>query len=213
MGGESQPLRGGGDGHLQSSILGAPRQRRILAMLRERSRPVTVDECVGELAATQDGPAAGATEAVRTDLRHRCLPKLEAGGWIERRPEGIVAADPLPIATVPFSIPDLTEPDHPSWPVVSALLERPYRRGILSILGERCDRTRVDVLAAELRTWAGASWATSTDCDGSLATTLHHVDLPKLAAIGVVEYDPDARTIGPTRRLRTCLDQLELDVE
>jgi predicted transcriptional regulator len=46
----------------------------------------------------------------------------------------------------------------------------------------------------------------------TLRIALHHVDLPKLAAIGVVEYDRDGRAAAPTDRLSTSLDRLALDV-
>jgi hypothetical protein len=209
MDGEQHPPPRGGDGVTRASILGAPRQRRILSILREHSRPTTVDELGVRLAADAPSDATEAElEPIRADLRHRCLPKLESAGWIERCPEGYRLDEPLPLGTERLSLPPLEEPEHPSWEVASVLLARPYRQDILSIVGDRRDPLTVTELATELR----GCGAFSAD-ERNLAINLHHVDLPTLADLGVLEYDRDDRTVERTPRLLTCVDRLDLDTE
>jgi len=215
MEGESQPFPGERDRLQRSTILADPRQRRILAALRTRS-PATLDELGRRLATTadrNDGVAVD-SESIRADLRHRCLPGLEAVGWIERGPDGACLDEPLFDETVPFSPPDLRAPDDPAWDVVSALLARPYRQDVLSVVASHDGGTTVEELAAELRDRDRdrdrATRATRVGDERTLRTALHHVDLPKLAGTGVIDYDPDRRRAVPTDRLPTCIDRLEL---
>jgi hypothetical protein len=206
MDGEPRPLPGGRGRHERSSILADRRQRRVLSVLASVSQPMTVDELCRRLAARDgdDDTTAGSTrESIRIDLRHRCLPSLGAVGWIERRPDGIrLGEQPVP-ESVPFSTPPLRTPDDPLWDVVSALLARPYRRHVLVVVAERDGSLTVEELAVELR---GV-----VDDERTLPITLHHTDLPKLDALGALEYDRNGRAAAPTDRLSTYLDRLELD--
>jgi len=205
MDGEPQPLLGGRAGLERSAIVADPRQRRILSILDSRARPTTADELGRRLADVEHDEAAvddADRRSIRLDLRHRCLPSLEAVGWIDRRPDGIRLDDPL--SAVDLSLPPLRTPDDPAWPVVSALLARPSRRAILSVVADHDGRLSLTDLAAELRLRDDVQ----PGDDRRLQIALHHVDLPKLAAIGVIEYDPDARTVTPTPRLAACLDRL-----
>jgi len=208
MDGELQPLLGGRAGLERSAIIADPRQRRILSILG--SQPMTADELGRRLAAVERDDDAVVADAdrrsIRLDLRHRCLPSLEAVGWIDRRPNGIRLSDPL--SAVDISLPPLQAPDDPAWPVVSALLARPSRRAILSVVAEHDEPLSITDLAAELRL---RDDVVQPDDDRRLPIALHHVDLPKLAAIGILEYDPDARMVTPAPRLATCLDRLELE--
>jgi len=211
MDGEPQPLLGGRAGLERSAIVADPRQRRILAILESRARPTTVDELGRRLAAAERGDGAVVDDvdprSIRPDLRHRCLPSLESVGWIDRQPDGIRLDDPL--SGVDISLPPLGAPDDPAWPVVSALLARPSRRVILSVVADHDGRLTLADLAAELRLRDDV--VQPDDDDRRLPIALHHVDLPKLAAIEVIEYDPDARTVIPTPRLAACLDRLDIE--
>ncbi|WP_449405118.1 DUF7344 domain-containing protein [Haloplanus rubicundus] len=203
MDGEPRPLPGGRGRHERSSILADRRQRRVLSELASVSQPVTVDELCHRLAARDDDTAGSTLESIRIDLRHRCLPGLETAGWIERRPDGIRLDDPLFADSVPFSTPSLRDPDDTVWDVVSALLARPYRRHVLVAVAECDGPLTVEELAVELR---GV-----VDDERTLPTSLHHIDLPKLDALGAIEYDRDGRAAEPSDRLPTYLDRLELD--
>jgi hypothetical protein len=208
MDGEQHSSSDAENGLVRSSILGAPRQRRILSILWDRDRPTTVDA----LRVRLDSDAADADRReLRADLHHRCLPKLEAAGWIERRPRGYVLADPLPLETERLSLPDLGDPDHPSWDAASVLLARPRRQDVLSVVAGRSGRLTVSELAAELRDRERSPVGDGRD--RSLPTELHHVDLPVLDDVGLVEYDPDGRTVAPAPRLPTCIDRLDLDTD
>jgi len=210
---ESRCHSGGGDDLAYASILGDRRQRRILAILLERARPMTVHELGVHLVARQSGvdPSVvtdGECQPVRMDLRHRCLPKLDSVGWIDSRAAGVVSDGPS-FETERLSPPELRNPDHPFWDVVSVVLARPYRQDLVSLVATRSGRVTVDELVTEL--FARATSETLPDDDGRLATALHHIDLPKLASVGVVDYDPDERTVVRTDQLPRFVDWANLD--
>ncbi|MFB6256650.1 MAG: hypothetical protein ABEH58_08015 [Haloplanus sp.] len=201
MDGEPESLLEGRAGLERSAVVADPRQRRILSILG--SQPTTTDELVRRLASAEHDADS---RSIRLDLRNRCLPSLEAVGWIDRLPDGIRLDHPL--SSVDISTPPLGVPDDPAWPVVSALLARPSRRVILLVIADHDGRLSLADLAAELRSRDDVVQPAD---DRRLPVALHHVDLPKLAAIGVIEYDPDARTVTRTPRLAACLDRLELE--
>ncbi|MFB6196408.1 MAG: hypothetical protein ABEI80_09565 [Haloplanus sp.] len=217
MGSESKSLSGGGADLERSLILGDPRQRRLLSILLDRGRPIPAHELSGQLAAREtDTPRSDVTEAdhrpIRADLRHRCLPQLEAVGWIERRPEGIVVDEPISVETGNLTLPGLRAPEHPTWDAVSVLLERLYRQDIVVIVADR-RRVTVAELVSALRARERASAGPLPDDDRTLRVALHHVDLPKLADVGLLEYDPDEKTAAGTDRLRPFADRVDLDIE
>jgi len=175
-----------------------------------------VHELAVQLAARVEGIEPSAvTETdyrpVRMDLRHRCLPQLVSIGWVERRATGVVAVDDsLSFETERLSPPNLHDPDHPFWDVVSVLLARPYRQDLTSILADRSQHVALESLATELLA-LGRTTSPDVSDDGSLSTALHHIDLPKLASAGVVEYDRTERTAARTDRLLQFADWSNLD--
>lgn len=218
-------LRRAGNGSLEAvSALGDPRQRRILSVLQDRASPMTVRDLAVRLAAEEAGTAVtDVTEEdhrpIRVDLHHRCLPKLEALGWIDRRPEGVVAVGGPSLAVERGSLlegRDADKPDgrpddaRPAPEAIDALLARPRRRELVSILAEYDRRLSLAELATELAEHRRDSRTRERDEDEtSVRCTLHHVDLPRLAEAGLIEYDHDERTITPTRRLRTLADRTD----
>lgn len=208
----------GGDNSLDiSSILGDPRQRRLLAILLEQSHPLTARDLSVQLAAQETGTAPsyvpeGDRQSIQMDLHHRCLPKLEAVGWIERHPEGVIAAEPLSFWDEEPMLPDLRDPEHSSWEAVAALLARPRRQDLVSIIAGQRHRLTLEELATELAECSHASWATERyDDDPTLQSMLYHVDLPRLAEVGLIEYDRDEKTITSTCSLMTLVNQTDLD--
>lgn len=208
--------RGSGSAAELASILGNQRQRRILSILRGRSEPLSIRELATRLAAdtTRAGPTDVSEEdvtSIRVDLRHRCLPKLEAVGWIERHPEGISATESFPFGNEEWSLPDLEATDDRVWETISVLLGYPLRQELLQIVADRNHPLTVEELAAEL---AGHSDAPGTpersEADSRLLSRLHHFDLPRLAAVGLVAYDPEEKTITRTRSLITLIDRIDL---
>lgn len=198
----------GGDPFLElSSILDDARQRRILSILCDRSEPISDRELGFELAARKTGTEpADVSETdlgpVRIDLQHRCLPKLDAVGWIERHPDGIVAAESLPFGDEDSPLPDLQPSDERFWEAVGALLAHPHRQDLVSIIADRRSALTVEELASELGEYDRSSeqGARREDELGVLGR-LHHLDLPRLAEAGLIEYDPDERTVVRTRLL------------
>jgi hypothetical protein len=216
MDGAPRPRRDEDGDHLvRSSIIGDLRQRRILSLLLDRDRPLTERELGLRLLERERGlTSADATEAdldpIRVDLHHRCLPQLEAVGWIERRPDGVVIDKRPSVEFAALSLPDLRTPEDPAWDAVSTLLVRPYRADVLALLADRGRDTGLPELVTALRERHAAS--PLPDDDRGLRVSLHHVDLPKLASTGLVAYDPPARTVTPTPRLPTFAARIDLEV-
>lgn len=217
MGSEIQPLPGDDDYLMRSTILADPRQRRVLSILLDQSHPMTDRDLAVQLAAREAGTPSDVTEKdhqpIRVDLHHRCLPKLEAVGWIERHPEGVVAAEQLSFGDTDLSVADLRDPDHPSWEAVAALLARPRRQDLVSIIAGQRRPFALEELATELASRGYPSWTTDEGRDEStLRSMLHHVDLPRLAAVGLIEYDRDEKTITCNRSLMTLVNRTGLDI-
>jgi DNA-binding transcriptional ArsR family regulator len=205
----------GGDNQEIASILGAPRQRRILSLLLGRSQPITVRELGFQLAAYEVGiQSSDVTEvdlqSVLIDLEHRCLPQLEAVGWIERDQEQVIAVEPFSVETT-LSLPDFQTPDDPDWEVVSVLLARPVRQEIVSFLAAHDDRVTVDELADVLRSRTRIFGSTDSSEEQQLLVRLHHIDLPKLADIDLVVYDSEENTVARTRRAVAVVRRIGLD--
>jgi len=191
-----QPLRGGDE---QSSVLTDPRQRRVLEILEERSHPMTVRDLAVRLAAeAADTPPATVAEEqrrrVRIDLYHRCLPKLEAAGWVDRRPNGVVVADSPPVdGEVGRELREC------GGEVVRALCTRPRRRDVLSIVDSAVERLTLAGLATELAECDQSAWRTDRHHnERRLRETLHHIDLPALSQLGLLNYDAVEKTVTRT---------------
>ncbi|PSP95860.1 hypothetical protein BRC91_00760 [Halobacteriales archaeon QS_4_62_28] len=209
------PTRGGDD-CVKSSILGDLRQRRILSILADQSTPTPVRELGVRLAARETGIAPSEIpeseyQSVRTDLEHRCLLKLESVGWLERYPEGIVATEPFPTETAKLSLPDVRDPEAIHWDQISVLLGCPRRQEVVSLLADQQHRITVNELAGELRNRNHSSRTTYSQADKGSLVTLHHVDLPKLAAVELLSYDAEEKTITRTPRLVSVVNLVGLD--
>lgn len=205
----------GGDYHDTSAVLGDLRQRRVLSILLEGSVPMPLRELGVRLAAREAEIAPVDVsetdyQSIRTGLHHRCLPKLEAVGWIERYPEGIVVNEPLTVETESLSLPDLRKPEDPLWDAVSVLLAQPRRQAVVSILADYRSPVSVDELATELIDHGHAREKGYAREEQRLLTALYHADLPKLADVELIEYDAEERTVARTRRLRRVVDKTDL---
>lgn len=145
-------------------------------------------------------------QPIQLDLHHRCLPKLEAAEWIERTPEGIVVIDSSPVAEAD-SPPTLLTSDGPPGDVIDAFLARPLRQDLASIVADRHRPLTLEELATELTSRERVSSTTGCDEDElPLSRRLHHVDLPRLADVGLLEYDPDEKTVARTHLLMALLN-------
>lgn len=205
----------GGDGFLeQSSILDDSRQRCILSILLEHSHPMTDRDLAVQIAAREAGTTpSDLTEedygAIQADLHHRCLPKLEAVGWIERRPEGIVASESLSSGKADPSLLSLEDADADvRWEQLAAVLARPHRKYLLSILVRKDRPLSLEELAGEVAAYEHPRWTIDGD-EETLSVALHHVDLPALEAVGLLRYDPDEKTITRDPALATIATSRE----
>lgn len=115
-----------GDTSIRSAVLADQRQRRILALVREQSGPISEHGLVSQLTAreAEESPSLITEQAhqrIQIALSYRYLPELEATEWIERQPAGIVLAEQLPDEWIDESLPALEDPDIP-WDALAALL-------------------------------------------------------------------------------------------
>ncbi|MFB6305039.1 MAG: hypothetical protein ABEH47_07725, partial [Haloferacaceae archaeon] len=161
-----------------------------------------MDELSARLAARE----ASDRGSIRIDLRHRCLPKLETVGWIERRRGGLVVDEPFPLDHGRLSVPDVRDPEHPDWEAISALLARSRRLELASLVADRPRPVSVEDLAAELSSGARGTDESRPAADRTLLTEFRHVDLPKLDDVGLIEYDAREGTVAGTRRLSALVD-------
>nr|WP_227380346.1 hypothetical protein [Haladaptatus halobius] len=149
-------------------------------------------------------------QQIQMTLYHYCLPKLEATGWIERQPEGIIATERLFFEQTELSLPDIDDPDLPSWEALAPLLARPRRQHVASIIADYNQSLTLDELGTALTTSDHTTWeAEDGGNEPTLLVTLHHVDLPKLEEVGLIEYDSDEKTITQQRSLRTFVDWMD----
>jgi len=204
-----------GGGRELASVLGDLRQRWVLSILLDRSRPISVTELGRQLVASEDGVlpsdlSESDIQSVVVDLEHRCLPRLEAMGLIERGHEGVVAVQPLPVETA-LSLPAFDEPEDPDWKPVSVLVARPIRQDVVSLLAGQDQRLTVDDLATELQIQTQHDQAAYPRNIQQLQTRFHHVTLPKLAAVDLVAYDPANHTTGRTERTVAIARRTGLD--
>jgi hypothetical protein len=199
------------------SVLTDTRHRKVLSILLDQTHPLTERDLSLQVAARETGkePAEVAVEeheTIQVDLYHRCLPKLEAAGWIERSPEGVITTESLVSWDENSSAPDLQNPEHPFWEAVSTLFARPRRMELVSIIANQPPNLSLEELATELEEWGPDSrTAEQRESEPALLSTLHHLDLPELAEAGLIEYDHDEKTITRTPTLMTLLNQSDLN--
>lgn len=210
MNGDIRPSAGGDDRLLRSlldcpemaSVLVEPRQRRVLSLLLDRSGSLSVRDIAVQLAArSADTPPSDVPEAdvgeVVADLHHRCLPELETLELIERLPTGRVAAGERLTVDRGVAPPALGASEMPPWEAIAELFENPRRRRVASIVAERGRPVRLEELAGELST-GERSPSTSVEDDETVRVSLHHVDLPRLDDVGLIDYDRTDRTVDAT---------------
>lgn len=187
-----------------STVLRDCRSRHLLHCLQDG--PLTVRDLAVTLAAAELGSGRPAVETderrqYQSLLRHNYLPRLTDAGLLVRSGDGLVRLGPLPLDRFDVQFPPLEDPDHPSWPAAATVLGRPYRYSVVSQVAAD-DTVSLSALADRV------AESTSLDTEAtprSLAVTLHHVDLPKLASVDLLEYDDVSRTVTRTPATETVL--------
>lgn len=196
------------DTQLLSTILSDVRQRRILSLLAEQSSTLTQRDLAVQLAARElERPPSQVPESERKSceiaLHHQKLPKLAAAGLIERTSAGIslVPWFPIDLEAYGVSVPPADAPEDPGWDLLAAVLKRPYRQHVVSMVAEATDPISLDTLASTLAEHDQFQLDAAGPEQDRFSLWLHHVDLPKLDALGVLEYDYQAQTVTPSQSL------------
>lgn len=192
-GSEGRRRRAGREDAFQG--LTSRRRRRILAILVDGTDRVPVRELANRLAAVEEGVAPmnvpdGTTDAVRVDLRHVHLPALANVGLLDwDETDGTVAAADHPAFEDP-AFRHLVETRSDVDDVV-ACLSSERRRLVLAILQLHDE----PVSTAELAEQVAAHEPDPTPDVADVRVALHHVHLPKLADVGLVEHDTESGTV------------------
>lgn len=173
------------------------RRRRILAILVDGSDPVEVTELARRLAAVEEGclpttVSDEATDELLIDLQHVQLPALVEAGLLDRDEgeETVVAADHPAFDDPAFR--HLVESRGDVDDVVDTLASE-RRRLVLAVLQARDEPVGRSALAREVAAYQRNE--SSPSAVEEVEVTLHHVHLPKLEAVGLVERDAEAETV------------------
>jgi len=75
------------------------------------------------------------------------------------------------------------------------MLAAERRRTALAVLAGRTGPVDLEDLAAEIAARERERTGSDGDSPGRVATTLHHVHLPQIADLGIIDYDPDANRV------------------
>lgn len=98
----------------------------------------------------------------------------------------------------------------PSLDTIHSVLKNRRRRFVVDVLHGRENPIELRLLARAIamRMPSEDDEETSSDELDRVATTLHHIDLPRLDQADVVNYDPEERVVEPTGadRLAPFLD-------
>ncbi|WP_436907912.1 DUF7344 domain-containing protein [Halosimplex marinum] len=86
------------------------------------------------------------------------------------------------------------------------LLAAERRRAVLAVLDERGAPTPLDELAEAVAARERERAGGSADGHDRLAVSLHHVHLPRMADLGVLDYDAGANRVDAVRALRERSD-------
>lgn len=194
----------GPDRQRLSGVLADETARRLLCRLH--SGPGTPADLAASLAAAERNCSAAAVtpeEQRRYEhrLHHDYLPRLEDAGLVDHDAGQLVRLTALPTDQFAVTFPAVEAPDDPAWDAVATVLARQYRYPLLSLLADADGPVPLSVLAANLAEAAPDAADTSRE----LSVALHHVDLPKLEAVGVVTYDLGERTAAATPDAETVL--------
>ncbi|PSP75123.1 hypothetical protein BRC81_16730 [Halobacteriales archaeon QS_1_68_20] len=169
------------------------RRRAVLRVLDRVTRAGPTDLATHVIAEENDVPLVDVTrqaaERVQADLEHVHLPTLVDAGLVTRE-DGVVVGTQHPALQDP-KIEAMIETDAPDWDAVLDALTDERRRIVLTALYRAGEPTTPTELAAEVAAKVGDEASVE-----AVHRNLHHVHLPKLAAAGLVEYDPDAGTVA-----------------
>lgn len=147
-------------------------------------------EALAERVANEMG--AGSTSSpdrLAGSLHHNHLQHL--------REAGLVASDEATGVALHSNVDDgrvrtLIEAGAGAWDALDAMLSDERRERVVAILDSRDAPLLIDELAAAVAAYEGGTHGGPREAVASTRVSLHHVDLPKLDAAGVVSYDHEA---------------------
>jgi DNA-binding transcriptional ArsR family regulator len=189
------------------SALARSERRRLLRCLVDAApEPDTEEELATALAAfTRDKSQEAVAEEERGEaavrLHHKHLPSLTAAGFVQREADGAIRLAEHPAlgdSGILKAIEGEAIGTAASLDALFRALADTRRRSILDVLSHQVGAIHVETLARELEAKkrdVPDSDVLAADVPRSL-TRLRHVDLPHLSKAGLVEYDPDDRTIA-----------------
>lgn len=174
--------------------LAEPRRRSVLATVLGDGSTVTERALADRLTGADVEGFAGDAETVLATLRHVDLPKLDALDLISwDRAAETVAPGSHPLQEE-RRFRDLLAADEDRWTIATTVHgDDRCRAAVDALVTEDAPTTRTE-LATELA--VDETGGVGTDAD-DVAVTLHHVILPKLAAVDVLAYDPGDGTVVP----------------
>jgi len=165
-------------------LLEPERRRLALAVLEKRSSRLDLADLAADVAERERGSDATVRE-VRIDLHHAHLPKLAAAGVVDYDPATHTVA---PTAGDSETVDDLATAVRDTSPLAVEL-----RRRVLEYFdAATCRTASLDDLARYAVMRLDGSRDLSAD---RIRIRLHHVDLPKLAAADLIDYERQLVTV------------------
>ena len=181
-------------------VLASPEARHLVRLLADQPAPLTPAAlAVVRAVEAHDGDPADVSEATirrhRIDLVHRDLPRAADSGLVEFDGDAVTVTDEAvaAVAALTAAIPesergtDLLDvlTDDRRRRVIAVLARAPHETVTLTGLAVTVTTVEEDTALADLDRGRLAA----------VRSTLHHVHLPKLADAGLLEYDPERRTV------------------
>lgn len=172
-----------------------PRRRDIIAAIDDTAIPMTEAELARSIADANESATASDPDRIQATLRHSHLPKLADLDLVKwDRAAATVAPGDHPIRKDPRFRKLLTATDE-RWTATTTVHSNAGRRATAAVLlGATGPTTRSDLA----ETLADSEAETLSESPEEVAVTLHHFHLPKLAEVGLIEYDSDEGTVRPT---------------
>lgn len=174
-----------------AKLLAAERRRLVHDVLSERTTPIELGQLAAEIAAQEEGFDAPPEEPpmdVTIDLHHCHLPKLDEAGVLDYDPESRV----IKRIDGPSGA-DERDRSGRSVDKDNAACTIALREHVTAYFDASSGETAsLDDLARYAATQLSdtADWPTER-----IRLRLHHVVLPRLADIGVIDYDPRTSTV------------------